>query len=401
MRTGIGMRFVLMGAVASAQLALPQVARSQTRVMFVPSVTVSSVFDDNPFATTTGSADQLTLLTPGIAGLFATPVVNINGLYSFEMQRSVDHPALNNLDARRHGMLTAAFRQNSKSTITVDGNYDRTDTAGDLNFVTGLLLERRRAQRWQVGPSMVYQVAPRTIISAGYTWTNEGIEGTPAEDEHVVRADVTRQLSPRSAASVGYLERRFVNEIDARTSYAPLVGWTYRATPFTRLTLQAGPRLSARGGIAPEIVAAFARKGTHLVGFGLDYWRGESITLGVIGPVEVNSATAQVTSPVIKNFALGLYGGFFNIDTISQGKARVYHGEILAVRTPIGPFVVALSYGADFQRGDVRTSLLSDETVVRHILRLRLIATPPRLGRSFQPEDPLELLRKPSHGANR
>jgi hypothetical protein len=401
MRTGIGMRFVLMGAVASAQLALPQVARSQTRVMFVPSVTVSSVFDDNPFATTTGSADQLTLLTPGIAGLFATPVVNINGLYSFEMQRSVDHPALNNLDARRHGMLTAAFRQNSKSTITVDGNYDRTDTAGDLNFVTGLLLERRRAQRWQVGPSMVYQVAPRTIISAGYTWTNEGIEGTPAEDEHVVRADVTRQLSPRSAASVGYLERRFVNEIDTRTSYAPLVGWTYRATPFTRLTLQAGPRLSARGGIAPEIVAAFARKGTHLVGFGLDYWRGESITLGVIGPVEVNSATAQVTSPVIKNFALGLYGGFFNIDTISQGKARVYHGEILAVRTPIGPFVVALSYGADFQRGDVRTSLLSDETVVRHILRLRLIATPPRLGRSFQPEDPLELLRKPSHGANR
>jgi hypothetical protein len=147
MKTGIGGRVVILGAVAAAQLALPQVARSQSRLVFVPSVTVSSVFDDNPFSTATGSADQLTLLTPGIAGLFATPVVNINGLYTFEMQRSIDHPALNNLDARRHGMVTAAFRQNSKSTLTVDGNYDRTDTAGDLNFVTGLLLERRRASK--------------------------------------------------------------------------------------------------------------------------------------------------------------------------------------------------------------------------------------------------------------
>jgi len=395
------MRFVIAAAAASAQLALPQVARSQSRVTFVPSVSVSSVFDDNPFATSTGSADQMTLLTPGIAGIYSTPVVNINGLFSFEMQRSIDHPALNNLDARRHGMLTAALRQNSKSTLTVDANYDRTDTAGDLNFVTGLLLERRRAQRWQVGPSMVYQVTPRTIVSTGYTWTNEGIAGTPAEDEHVVRADVTRQLSPRSAVSVGYLQRHFVNDAEGRTSYAPLVGWTYASTPFTRLTLQAGPRRSARGGVAPEVVAAFARKGTHLIGFGVDYWRGESITLGVVGPVEVNSATVQVTSPVIKKVAVGVYGGLFNIDTISQGKARVYHGEILAVRSPIGPLVVALSYGVDFQRGDVRTSLLSDETVVRQIVRLRLIASPQRLGPSFQPEDPLELLRKPSHGANR
>ena len=395
------MRFVLTGVMVAVELALPLEARPQSGVTFVPSVSVSSVFDDNPFATVTGSADQMTLLTPGIEGAFETPVVNINGLYSFEMQRSIGNPALNSVDARRHGMFAGVFRQSTKSTLTVDGNYDRTDSASDLDFVTGLLLGRQRAQRWQVGPSMVYQVTPRTIISAGYTWTNEGLAQTPAENEHVVRADVTRQLSPRSAASFGYLERHFVDEADVSTSHAGLFGWTYAATPFARLTLQAGPRLSARGGIRPEIVAAFARKGTHQVGFGLDYWRGESITLGVIGPVEVNSATAQVTWPAIRKVALGLYGGFFNSTTISQGKARVYHGEILAVRSPIGPFVISLSYGADFQRGDVRTSLLSDETVVRHVVRLRLTATPPRLGRSFQPEDPLQPLRKPSHGANR
>ena len=395
------MRFVLMGAVVGVQFALPQAARSQSRVVFVPSVSVSSVFDDNPFATVIGSADQMTLLTPNIRGAFATAVVNIDGQYSFEMQRSYDHSALNDLDARRHGRLTGVFRQSPKSTLTVDSSYDRTDSPGDLNFTTGLLLGRRRAQRWQVGPSTVYQVTPRTLISASYTWTNEGIAQTSAENEHVVRAEITRQLSPRAAASVGYLERHFVDGSGARTSYSPLVGWTYISTPFTKLTLKAGPRAAARGGIAPEIVAAFARKGTHLVGFGVDYWRGESITLGVIGPVEVNSATAQVTWPAFRKVGLGLYGGVFDSVTIFQGKARVYHGEILAVRSPIGPFFVSLSYGADFQRGDVRTSLLSDETVVRHVVRLRLTATPPRLGRSFQPDDPLEPPGKPSHGANR
>ena len=232
------------------------------------------------------------------------------------------------------------------------------------------------------------------------TWTNEGIGGTPVENEHVVRAGMTRQLSPRSAASFGYLERHFVDRADVRTSHAGLlVGRA--ATPSARLTPASRTATLRARRYRAEIVAAFARKGTHLVGFGLDYWRGESITLGVIGPVEVNSATAQVSWPVIRKIALGLYGGFFNSATISQGKARVYHGEILAVRSPIGPFVASLSYGIDFQRGDVRTSLLADETVVRHVVRLRLTATPPRLGRSSQPEDPLEPLAKPSHGANR
>ncbi len=59
------MRFVLTGVIVAVELALPLEARPQSGVTFVPSVSVSSVFDDNPFATVTGSADQMTLLTPG------------------------------------------------------------------------------------------------------------------------------------------------------------------------------------------------------------------------------------------------------------------------------------------------------------------------------------------------
>jgi len=61
---------------------------------------------------------------------------------------------------------------------------------------------------------------------------------------------------------------------------------------------------------------------------------------------------------------------------------------------------VAASYGADFQRGDVRTSLLSDQHVVRHLFQVRLTLAP-RLSRSFKPEDPLRPIGEPTKGVQR
>ena len=69
MSCGIGTRMVLTGVIVAVDLGLPREARAQSRVVFVPSVSVSSVFDDNPFATVIGSADQMTLVTPSIRGI--------------------------------------------------------------------------------------------------------------------------------------------------------------------------------------------------------------------------------------------------------------------------------------------------------------------------------------------
>jgi hypothetical protein len=394
------LRFLVVTLIVCAEVIQPAVARAQSRVTLIPSVSLSSLYDDNLFARTVGSSDQMTLLTPSIQASYERPTDTVFGLYSFDMQRSIDHPALNNVQARRHALMNTRHRESEKLTLVFDGSYDQTDTAGALSLSTGLLLGRVRADRWQVGPSMDYQVSPLTTVSARYDWTRERIEGSPSANEHVVRFNVAHQLSPRLTASLGYLGRHFVNGDEVHTSNAALAGWTYELAPFMVLTLLGGPRLASRGGVAPEIVAALARKPGHAFAYGLDYWRGESITLGVIGPVEVNSASARVTVPLVRKIDLGLHGGFFNSATLSQGKARVYHGEVVAAWTPIGPFIIAASYGADYQRGDVRTSLLSDETVVRHLFLLRLTAAP-RLSRTFHPEDPLQPLGGPSNGANR
>jgi hypothetical protein len=393
-------RDAAIGAMAFAVSLLPAAAQAQGRVTFVPSISVTSVYDNNLFARRVGSGDQMTRLAPGLEASYESPVTSIAGLYSFEAQRSLDHPALNDIEARRHAILETQFHQSPSFTLALNGRYDQTDAAGELNVITGLLFDRRRSQRWQLTPSLAYQLGTRTTVTLLYDWTTEGIEGTPMANEHVGRMNVARQVSPRVSAGAGALVRHFINGPETQTSIAGLAMFSRQLSPFTSVMIQAGPRLSSQRQLAAEVVAALTRRGANSFGYAVDYWRGESIILGVLGPVEVTSATAGLARPIVRQVELGVRGGLFNSTTLEQGSARVYHAEAVTAWSPKAMLTVAASYGADFQRGDVRTSLLSDQKVIRHVFLVRLTVAP-RLSRTLQPEDPLRPIGEPSRGIER
>ena len=58
---------------------------------------------------------------------------------------------------------------------------------------------------------------------------------------------------------------------------------------------------------------------------------------------------------------------------------------------------IAVGYGTDLQNGDVRSSLLNDQEIVRHVIQLRLTAAP-RLSKMFKPDDPLQPMGVPEKG---
>jgi hypothetical protein len=393
-------RSLAIGAIVASVWLAPSSAAAQSRATFTPSLSIGSVYDDNLFARTVGSGDQMTLFSPGLEASFENPRLAFLGLYTFDMQRSFDHPALNELEARRHALIDSHYRRSEKLTFTLIGRYDLTQTAGELNFNTGLLLDRHQAMRWEVNPSFAYQLRPRTTINALYDRTTERIIGETSAFEDIARFTVMRQKTPRASFGLGYSVRHFINGDETHTSNAILFGSTYALTAATMFSMQAGPRLSSRGTLEPDITATFARREINGLGYAIDIWRGESIILGVLGPVEVLSTTSGITWPVRRTIEMGIHGGLFDSTTLSQGKARVYHAEAVAAWSPMGPVIVAASYGADFQRGDVRTSLLADQHVVRHVFQVRLTLAP-RLSRSFQPEDPLRPLGEPSKGVQR
>jgi hypothetical protein len=393
-------RSLALGAIVALAWLAPTAALAQSRATFTPMLSIGSVYDDNLFARTVGSGDQMTLLSPGFEASYENPRAAFLGMYTFDMQRSFDHPALNELEARRHGLIDSHYRRSEKLSFALVGRYDFTQSAGELNFNTGVLLGRQQAVRWEVNPSLTYQMRPLTTVTALYDRTTERIVGETAAFEDIARVTVMRQKTPRVSLGFGYSVRHFINGDETHTSNAVLFGSTYAFTPATMFSMQAGPRLSSRGTLEPDITAAIARRAINTVGYSVDVWRGESIILGVLGPVEVLSTTGGLMWPVRRLVEMGAHGGLFDSTTLSQGKARVYHAEAVAAWSPKGSLIVTISYGADFQRGDVRTSLLADQRVVRHLFQVRLTAAP-HLSRSFQPEDPLRPLGEPTKGVQR
>ncbi len=381
------MRASLLSAVLIAGLIVPaRDARAQARAEFVPSISFSSTYDDNIFTTQQASGDAMLLVTPALEGVYESPTTSLQGFYTFDMQKAVGHPVLDALHARRHGMLNTAFQFNPQFRFSLTGRYDVTETPGDLMLETGVLLGRRKASRYQLTPAIAYRIRPRTTLTAQYDGTKEALAEDVRGDMYIARVGLSRMLTPRDVLSVNYLGRTFVNGSVAEESNAVLLGYTRALAPGMNLSLQSGPRISSYGNRAPEILAAFSRQ-TPYMRFGLDFWQGETIILGIRGPVAIESATAKSSWVLRRNFEVGAHAGVFHSKTLSNGEARVFHPELVASYSPGGPYILAASYGVDFQRGDVRSAFLSDKHVVRHVLLFRLTFAP-RLSQSIKPSDP-------------
>ena len=388
---GVGMRATGACLLFAVHLAFPTHAHAQAQVEFIPSMSLFSVYDDNIFARVNSTAGRIMQLRPSFEGSYESPTVRLLGLYSFDMQHS-NFSSLNTLDARRHALADTKFRTNPMTTLGFAVRYDRSETPGEIDFESGVLGDRRQAERLQVTPSLAVRLAPLMTMNAGYDWTSEHLVEGDRGTLHVGRAAVSREVTTRTTLTGSYVGRYFVDEFDRHTSHAALFGWNRELAPGTRLTLTAGPKITSYRRVAPELNAAFARA-THRVRLALDYWHGETIVLGIQGPVDVDSVTTRVTWPLTRRFEFGTHAGVSDVATLDSRTATIYRGGLVGSWSPGGMYTVATSYGLDFQQGSIRNPtflngepVLLDDRVLRHVFRVS-VTVAPRYGRSILPPD--------------
>jgi hypothetical protein len=365
--------------------------RAQARMELVPSVAFSTAYDDNIFTTQEGSGDAMMLVTPAFEAFYESPKTTFRGIYTFDMQRAVGFSTLNSLDAKRHAMVNTGFQINPQFRLSLIGRYDVSDRPGDLMFDTGVLLGRQRARRYQVTPAISVRVRPRTTITAQYDATKEGLGDDMRGDMYIARFGLSRMHTTRDVWSINYLGRTFANGADmfnpaaTERSHTVMFGYNRAVGVGTNFSVQGGPRTSSYGNNKPELLANFSKQ-LRAGRFGLDYWQGETIIMGIRGPVDIQSFSMKSSWPIRRNIELGGHAGIFQSQTLFQGHARVFHPEMVVSYSPGASYVVAGSYGIDFQKGDVRSEFLSDKEIVRHVLKVS-VTFAPRLSR-IRPADP-------------
>jgi hypothetical protein len=370
-------------ATLAALTALSPAVSAQTRFTFVPSLSIAGIYDDNLFAQENGSAGKMLQVRPTVEGSYESPRLRFLSLYSQDMLRS-NFSTLNTVDARRHAYLDTEFRTSPLTSFGVVGRYDRSETPGEIDLDTGILGTRRTAQRWQLSPTLVRRLNPRSVITAGYDLTRENELDTPSGTLHQARVALSREFTSRSAVVGTYLARYFVDPLGESTSHSVLAGWTREMAPHTHLSLYAGPRVSSyQSGVKPEISASL-RRDTNRFDVRADYWHGETIILGIEGPVAVDSGSLRIAWPFRSRWEFGTHLGATDIDTIDFREARVYRSTLLASWTSRGMYSVSASYGVDYQQGDIRRRL--DGNVLRHVFRVSFTVAP-RLFRSILPPD--------------
>jgi hypothetical protein len=184
--------------------------------------------------------------------------------------------------------------------------------------------------------------------------------------------------------------RSFVSSsIDRDASHTLLATVSRQLTPATTASVHAGPRFSSYSGVRAEVLASLLRR-TPRDRFLVDYWQGETIVLGVPGPVGIHSGTARTSWLLRNDFEISTVAGVFRSLSLADLRAIVYHGGVGGAWTVREMYTLTAAYRADYQRGDLRGQLPPDGHVTRGVVLVG-VTIAPRLKRTVAP-----LLRDPA-----
>jgi len=317
-------------ALTIAVLAAEPV-RAQGQVAIHPTGTYS--------VASAGETIHLFRLSPGFTAGYESPRGEVIAAYIFDAERYPGHGDLNALRGRERALFRGRYAATPHLGFALDAGYDA--------------YTRVDARRVSAHPSLRIQVRPRTLLYGGGHFADESLSEMSTGRESRIwggRVGVERQVTPRQVTSLEYEGTTYLFDGRDRTaSHVARLGWTYAATPATRFTVQAGPRITD-GAISPDVTLVLTRDlrrgGDILVG----YSHTETTLVGLPGIVQADSLHARVRYSLSRALTLLVAPMAFN-GVRGDRTSRVYGITVGGSYDFSRSVALDVTYGIDRQRG--------------------------------------------------
>jgi hypothetical protein len=364
--------------VLAPHIALPVPARAQGVLRTTPLFSVTQQHDSNVFSTPLDpEADFVTRVSPGIASEYRTPLWTTSARYLIDLERFATHTSLNG-DARHQAAFSVHY--NSTSRVTWDGGAElwKTRTPGELNGATGLSLTRTPATRASAHGSLSRRLAPLASARLEYVITQDHLTGGTGATTHDAATRLERRRSTRDSVTWDYRFRAFdfnaagpsVNS--SATSHVVLIGWNHTVTPSTRLSIDAGPRVTNRSTSAELGLALQYQEGPR--DLSLSYARTQTTVIGLAGVADTQSLSAAAGWPLTTAMRLHLRPSLFRT-ALNGVQADAYVLGFDVTRAITRGLALDVGFDASVQRGSLY-SRMANPTIARRQVLIRLVSEP-------------------------
>ena len=313
---------MLGAALASLIVVQPSPVWAQAGWYYLPEATLSETFDDNIFGVPSHRRwDFITRLSSsGKVGYRSLPLTFLaTGAVDGEVfARTPDNDGIN----RTQSGIEAQWMPLSRLTLRLDGAFTKTQTPSELVSNLGVELGRQSSTDLTVVPSASYRLQHTTSLTASYNYrrTESGDVTTTTQEP---RLRLSEQFTRVDLGSITYAFRLIESANSSVSSNLVMVGWARRLSRSASLILEAGPRLSDRGGVDAEANATISQRWAPSLETALIYTRTQITLPTQSAPSNTQSLVAQVTAVPLRSLTLALTA---SVSTVQQKDETVSEG---------------------------------------------------------------------------
>ena len=348
---------------AMMQLLAFHPASGQSRGTLVPSIDLTTLYDDNVFVTSRAPAsDQVVRISPALSAERPFVRGGYSGSYSLDADRYARHHELTNPVARVQAFSRLHYNAGQRLRLILDHGYLDTTAPTELNLGTALAAARIRTIRMSGGSTAAYRLSTRASATASYQITRDRLDDGRTMRTSVARAAIDRTLSRRERLAFDYESSRFDSRSQTTTAHAVRLGWTRAIGTSTQLQLRGGPRVT--DGAANADLFALVNHTLEHGAVSVSFEQAQTTVIGMEAPVEARSLHVRGNWKPFRSLSCtaapavfrSTFGGH-DIDVFRIGlEARYAVSKTLAFEA---------SFGAETQRGAVSTASIDVDTL-RH-----------------------------------